>query len=304
MPLFSENADVSVRPAIRGDEHAIARLQVEAWRVSHAEVLGEGALDLLDASAIEAQWASAVTSPPGAGFRVLVACDGPTVVGVVSVAPVPTSEDRPFDAPGGAILALEVEPAHQRVGHGSRLLAAAVDTLREDGADQVHTWVLDGDEAARSSCRRPDWDPTTSCGAGLRPHAGRLRAHRHRAPLVRLDLRHAATASSPGNRCARPRASRLRAVQPAGRPQRLAGAPPVPRRVVGEREVVPRTPVVGLRLARAPGGLEGHGARRRGRCGLRATWAGRRRAARRRRRARRPSAGRRWRAAIPARPAR
>ena len=147
MPLFSENADVSVRPAIRGDEHAIARIQVAAWQVSHVDVLGQGALDLLDAAAIEAQWASAVSAPPGAGYRVLVACDGPTVVGVVSVAPVPTSEDRPFDAPGGAILALEVEPTRWCVGHGSRLLAAAVDTLREDGADQVHTWVLDGDNA-------------------------------------------------------------------------------------------------------------------------------------------------------------
>ncbi len=147
MPLFSENADVSVRPAVPGDEHAIARLQVQAWRLSHAEVLGEGALDQLDPAAIEQQWASAVTAPPGAGYRVLVACDGPTVVGVVSIAPVPAAHDRPFDAPGGAILALEVEPARQRVGHGARLLAAAVDTLRQDGADQVHTWVLDGDEA-------------------------------------------------------------------------------------------------------------------------------------------------------------
>ena len=147
MPLFTDNADVSVRPAVRGDEHAIARVQVEAWRVAHAEVLGQGALDLLDEQAIEEQWAAAVVAPPGSGYRVLVACDGPTVVGVVSVAPVPAPEGRPFDAPGGAILALEVEPARQRVGHGSRLLAAAVDMLREDGADQVHTWVLDGDEA-------------------------------------------------------------------------------------------------------------------------------------------------------------
>ncbi|MBO3103163.1 GNAT family N-acetyltransferase [Cellulomonas fengjieae] len=147
MPLFTDNADVSVRPAVPGDEEAIARIQIAAWRASHAEVLGEGALDLLDQAAVQAQWAAAVVTPPGAGFRVLVACDGPTVVGVVSVAPVPAPEDRPFDAPGGAILALEVEPAQQRVGHGSRLLAAAVDTLREDGADQVHTWVLDGDDA-------------------------------------------------------------------------------------------------------------------------------------------------------------
>ena len=115
--------------------------------MSHAEVLGQGALDMLDASAIEAQWASAVSSPPGSGLpragRVR-RTDGRRR-GVRR--PVPTPEGRPFDAPGGAILALEVEPAHQRVGHGSRLLAAAVDTLREDGADQVHTWVLDGDDA-------------------------------------------------------------------------------------------------------------------------------------------------------------
>ncbi|WP_028049893.1 GNAT family N-acetyltransferase [Cellulomonas sp. URHD0024] len=146
MALFRENADVSVRPAVRGDEHAIARLQVDAWRVSHADILA-GALDLLDETAIEGQWAAAVATPPGAGFRVLVACEGPTVVGVVSLAPVPPPEDRPFDAPGGVILTLEVEPSRQRSGHGSRLLAAAVDTLREDRADQVHTWVLDGDSA-------------------------------------------------------------------------------------------------------------------------------------------------------------
>ena len=146
MPLFTDNADVSVRPAVRGDERAIARVQLDAWRLSHADVLA-GALDLLDEAAIESQWAAAVVAPPGAGFRVLVACDGPTVVGVVSVAPVPAPEASPLDAPGGAILALEVEPSRQRVGHGSRLLAAAVDTLREDGADQVHTWVLDGDSA-------------------------------------------------------------------------------------------------------------------------------------------------------------
>lgn len=144
MSLFTEAADVSVRPAVRGDEAAIGRIQVDAWRVSHAAVLGADALDLLDREAIVAQWAAAIAAPP-AGHRVLVACAGATVVGFVALAPVPAL--RAGEAPGGVLLALEVDPAHQQAGHGSRLLAAAVDTLRQDGSDQVHTWVLDDDEA-------------------------------------------------------------------------------------------------------------------------------------------------------------
>ena len=143
MTLFRETSDVSVRPAVPGDERAIAALQVAAWRTSHAAVLGD-ALDLLDLDAVLDQWSRAITAAP-AGHRVLVACAGATVVGFAATAPVPAAE--PDAAPGGVILALEVEPGHQRGGHGSRLLAAAVDLLREDGADQVLTWVLDGDPA-------------------------------------------------------------------------------------------------------------------------------------------------------------
>ena len=163
MPLFSENADVSVRPAIRGDEHAIARIQVEAWRLSHAEVLGQGALDLLDAAAIEAQWASAVTAPPGAGYRVLVACDGPTVVGVVSVAPVPAPEDRPFDAPGGAILALEVEPAHAARAATARGCSRPPSTrCARTAPTRCTRGCSTATTRARSSSRRPVSVPTTS----------------------------------------------------------------------------------------------------------------------------------------------
>jgi GNAT superfamily N-acetyltransferase len=143
MTLFRESADVSVRPAVPGDEAAIAAVQVEAWRGAHGELLG-GALDALDTGAMTQQWAAAITAPP-TGHRVLVACAGATVVGFASVAPVPSAD--PTQPPGGVLLALEVLPGHQRGGHGSRLLAACVDLLREDGADQLQTWVLDGDAA-------------------------------------------------------------------------------------------------------------------------------------------------------------
>ncbi|GII99412.1 acetyltransferase (GNAT) family protein [Sediminihabitans luteus] len=134
MALFTDTADVSVRPAVAGDDAAVAAVQVAAWRVAHATTLGEDVLDLLDTERMRGQWADAIDSPPGPGFAVLVALDAADVVGFVALSP-------------GQVLALEVLPAHQRHGHGSRLLGAAVDRLRRDGADEVVAWVLDQDSA-------------------------------------------------------------------------------------------------------------------------------------------------------------
>ncbi|MBE1874675.1 GNAT family N-acetyltransferase [Myceligenerans pegani] len=134
MTLFRELADVSVRPAVPGDETAVTAIQLGAWRATHDAVLGEGVMERLDADVMRERWKAAIETAPGPGFAVLVALDGPELVGFAAVAP-------------GQVMSLEVEPGHRRAGHGSRLLAAAVDRLRADGAQEVVTWVLDGDTA-------------------------------------------------------------------------------------------------------------------------------------------------------------
>ena len=138
MTLFSEPADVSVRPAVLEDAPVIAAIQLAAWRATHSERLGE-ALSRLDEAALVPGWTQAVAQPPGPDHRVLVACAGDRVVGFAAV--------RPVGEGTGEVLALEVHPVERRSGHGSRLLAACVDLLRQDGARQLVTWVLDGDEA-------------------------------------------------------------------------------------------------------------------------------------------------------------
>lgn len=132
MALFRETADVSVRPAVAGDEGAVTDVQVAAWRATG--VLGEGVVAALDVPAMRGRWSSAIGSPPGPGFAVFVALDGPDVVGFAAVSP-------------GQVLSLEVLPEAQRAGHGSRLLAAAVDRLRADGSETVTTWSLVDDTA-------------------------------------------------------------------------------------------------------------------------------------------------------------
>lgn len=139
-------SDVSVRPAVPGDEREVARVQLAAWRDTLAETLGDAVLDGIDPDQLTAQWSRAITAPPGPGYRVLVAMHGPRLVGFASVAPVTAPAESGDDVPGGEILALEVLPEARRVGHGSRLLAAVVDLLRdEDRAGSVQTWVLAGD---------------------------------------------------------------------------------------------------------------------------------------------------------------
>lgn len=177
MALFREHADVSVRPATPEDEAAVARVQLRAWRVTHADLLGPAVLEQLDVQAVRAQWDAAIRRPPSARHRVLVACDGPRVVGFAATAPLGDAAD------GVEVLALEVDPDHRRAGHGSRLLAACVDLAREDGADHLQTWVLDGDSAReeflRSSGLGAD-GAARELGVGVREDGEPRAVHEHR----------------------------------------------------------------------------------------------------------------------------
>lgn len=137
MALFHDRADVSVRPAIPGDEVAMVAVQLRAWRSGLGELVPD-LFDRLDVPTMTARWAAAIATPPTPGHRVLVALDGARVVGLAAILPVDG---------GVEIMALEVEPDHRRGGHGSRLLAACVDLGRQDDAAHVFTWALEGDDA-------------------------------------------------------------------------------------------------------------------------------------------------------------
>lgn len=131
-------ADASVRTAAAGDVDAIGAVHARSWRSTYAEVLPADVLAALDPSALGRAWGPAVTEPPSSAHRVLVACSGPTVVGFAAV-----------DGDGD-LVALLVDPAHQRRGHGSRLLSAVVDHLRGAGSHLLVAWCPLPDSARRA----------------------------------------------------------------------------------------------------------------------------------------------------------
>ena len=126
-------ADVAVRPARPGDEADIARIQVNAWVAALGERLGPRRHTAFDQEAIEAGWHTAITQPPTPGHQVFVATQDGVIVGFAAAAP-------PSD-----LIALEVAPDRRRRGHGSRLLAACVDHLREWGGETMRVWALEKD---------------------------------------------------------------------------------------------------------------------------------------------------------------
>lgn len=132
---MSENAtaDTFVRPARPGDEEQIGRIQVDSWVAALGERLGRRRHDAFDRDAVTVGWAQAIASPPTPGHEVFVAITAGQICGFVAVAP-------PRD-----IVALEVCPAKRRRGHGSRLLAAAVDHLKAHGGDEMRIWALAND---------------------------------------------------------------------------------------------------------------------------------------------------------------
>ncbi|WP_433497397.1 N-acetyltransferase family protein [Sphaerimonospora sp. CA-214678] len=160
---------MGVRPARLEDVDAVTSTQIRAWKCAYRDFLPPGPLEQMTGPAAEKmwrrQWDEAILSPPTPRHRVLVAVErvvpdtdafaalGPggvmataaqrasdRVVGLASHGP---AEDP--DLPPGTtaeLLTLLIDPNHIRRGHGSRLLNATADFLREDGYDAVVTWVF------------------------------------------------------------------------------------------------------------------------------------------------------------------
>ncbi|WP_153504886.1 GNAT family N-acetyltransferase [Cumulibacter manganitolerans] len=153
-------AEGFVRDAQPTDTDAIGRIQSATWRQAYARQLPADALEAMTPQAASEAWRDAVTSPPGAGHRVLIALEASrtdtTVVGFVALAPAATDEAEAEDAV--EIVSLLVEPRWGRRGHGARLLSAAVDTARAASAGRMICWVLGGDKATEDFLRSAGWE--------------------------------------------------------------------------------------------------------------------------------------------------
>jgi len=144
-------ADASVRPARSADVAEIARIQLDTWRSAYAGFLPAEALDGVTPDMATAQWTAAIDDAPSPRHRVLVAQERDSTVGFVAVEP------DPDDAAAASITTMLVEPRWGRRGHGSRMLAAAVDLARDDGTRRLTAWLFERDRASVGFYESAGW---------------------------------------------------------------------------------------------------------------------------------------------------
>jgi ribosomal protein S18 acetylase RimI-like enzyme len=137
----------SVRLAWPDEAADIAALQRRAWAAQLPADLAEKLLHSVSEAQMAEAWHVAITRPPQATYRVLVATEAGRVVGFASTMPSPDDDREP--GVDGQIEEFVIDPPAQQRGHGSRLLNASADTLRADGFRRASCWVGEDDGLIR-----------------------------------------------------------------------------------------------------------------------------------------------------------
>ena len=160
-----------VRSARPEDAAEIARIQLSTWRTAYRRMFPPQVLADLDETYLARGWSEAIEAPPSGRHRVLIAVEqgesASHVVGFAASGPADEQalapEEPPLAPDVAAFTDLLVEPRWGRRGHGSRLLAAAVDCWRSDDFAQAVAWAYEQDQATRKFLAGAGWAPD---GAG------------------------------------------------------------------------------------------------------------------------------------------
>jgi ribosomal protein S18 acetylase RimI-like enzyme len=150
-------SEARVRVAVPADAPAIARVQVASWRETYADLLPAEMVEAMNVDDFADRWAQSLQRPGDARNRVLVALDGDAVRGFVVTGPSGDPDADPIA--DGEVTELTVDPGQRRQGHGSRLLQAAVETLRSDRFARGTLWVDSSADEARRFVTDAGWAP-------------------------------------------------------------------------------------------------------------------------------------------------
>ena len=175
-------ADASVRRARVNDAPAVGLVQATVFREVYTGRVPDDVVALFEPDAFARSWRESLATPPDGIHRLLVACAGDQVVGLAAIGP---SQDPDAGPAAGEVTVLAVHPDARRQGHGSRLLNAGVDLLREAGAESVTLWLLAHDEGTRGFVAGSGFTPDGAYrDRVVSPDGGTLREVRLSASLL------------------------------------------------------------------------------------------------------------------------
>jgi GNAT superfamily N-acetyltransferase len=129
-----------VRPAVPADATAIASVQVLTWQHAYRGILPASFLGSLDVERSSESWRLVVADRR----RVTHVLEGPGVLGFCTAGPL-RGDHSGFR---GEVEAIYVHPAHHGRGHGTSLVRAAMQWLRDRELHPVLVWALEANRPA------------------------------------------------------------------------------------------------------------------------------------------------------------
>lgn len=150
----------AVRLALPAEATELAEIQRRCWAADYRPELAERLAAELSVAEMTQGWHAALVAPPDARCRVLVSHEPGRLTGFAVT--LPSSDPDADPGTDGLIGEWLVDPPARRRGHGSRLLNAAVDTLRADGFDRATVWLATTDDDRRRLLSGSGWAPDGS----------------------------------------------------------------------------------------------------------------------------------------------
>ena len=129
----------SVRKATMDDVGDIARIHVDAWRETYAEILPADFLKRLSYEDRKEMWSQALSGPSGDVSLWVVDVDAGSIGGFAAVGP----ERGQLEGYSGELYAIYLLQQYQGRGFGRALFSAAVVALINVGYQTMGLWVLE-----------------------------------------------------------------------------------------------------------------------------------------------------------------
>jgi GNAT superfamily N-acetyltransferase len=136
---------IALRRAHAGDASAIARVRIDSWRTTYRGMMPDAYLDAMQVETSTALWDRVLTAEPNS-TSVFVVEHGTDVVGFACGTLLKEAKHG-VDA---ELAAVYLRREFQHAGLGRRLVGAVVDAQRAHGATGLLTWVIAGNNRARS----------------------------------------------------------------------------------------------------------------------------------------------------------
>lgn len=131
---------MTIRPAILGEENAIARVHVQAWRETYRGMIPDEHLANLSEEGRASMWKRVLSKPqPDCRLWVAVCDKTATIVGFANGG---LNRDPKLADYTGELFAIYVLKAHQGLGYGRALFERVAADLQAGGHRSMLLWVI------------------------------------------------------------------------------------------------------------------------------------------------------------------